>query len=614
MPFELQIDLRIVFRYDATTTQVQDWRRCFEIAAKVLYHATDGQFRLNELDVINNGGKDKKANAYIYPYAGTSETGSKIYIKDDEKLKPHTIVHELGHFLFDLGDEYKKRPNGTYERRCRTDPTTGRCLMEFGASDGVHINQTGDVVQGPVQYFCYAEHDPDRDTEQQIRRRMSCWDWIKVVHPGVTIPTGTISTQLAGEDLPTWTLTQYAKWQVVFLDGTPSVNNTAAMSGLKSGLRLWADLLSVSSAGDRFAIVAAATNPVLVPLIQLEQDSDIDAIQQQIDDFEFEAGAGDFAAALASLNTLQTGRPAPSNPELTLLSFGPTPTNASLPDPAPNTGHIYLHTFAASVGGVVGKMFQASNNNNSEFRATDTPLDKASVKFDTLAEITELATTLLTDAELVLFHRTNEHESLDPSSESGSYSFELAPGASELICVIVLDRPIARDFDWDLQPAGDSGETRTGEDYLVRVISDPTPGRWTLTLQQAPEFQLMVAARNPQLDVELEVRQDARHSVRVTAFVESPELALGLDAELFILRADGTGEPQQVTMRISEQQVWQYEATVALADPGLYTLEARFRNVGEAIPYDRPPPDEKEYTLIPVPNFQRVVRKDFVID
>ncbi|MBI4863624.1 MAG: VWA domain-containing protein [Candidatus Riflebacteria bacterium] len=106
--------LNLTVYYGYVETDMATWKATFEQVNTMLYRATDGKLELGKLTLTTS--LDAKGGADIIVHGGTGgakatpgglgDSGNVDLWQDDERKAPLTIVHELGHYAFDLFDEY----------------------------------------------------------------------------------------------------------------------------------------------------------------------------------------------------------------------------------------------------------------------------------------------------------------------------------------------------------------------------------------------------------------------------------------------------------------------------------------------------------------------------
>ncbi len=198
------INLAVMAKYDSNALGHKlRWRRSFEFASSILFHATNGQMQFGEIYFIDAGTPTSDEDILLENLSGDSLTTAitpdpfcgQIFLKLHVMNEPLVTIHEIGHYVITLGDEYW----GAI-RVCQNDPATHQCIMEFGRNFGLQLDNCGEVaeLQPPdvVGQFCFGDHPhvpiplptPNR---QEYRHRQSCWETLHKLYPMVALPTGT---------------------------------------------------------------------------------------------------------------------------------------------------------------------------------------------------------------------------------------------------------------------------------------------------------------------------------------------------------------------------------------------------------------------------------------
>ncbi len=202
-------DLLVVCK-KGVNPSVKEWnslRDNFKRASNFLYDSTDGQVRLGtikfrEYNLIDHFFADvvltrDYAAALVLPLGlGYIELGSSL-IPDNGDHAYGTIVHELGHYKFGLGDEYIGFvfDNSMY---CRSTERHGSLMdVPFNHSFDVRGNSEFCTLAGPNSH-----HDPrDLSTGQPaassqdglwgwLGEYTSCWEVINRYNNSIRIPEG----------------------------------------------------------------------------------------------------------------------------------------------------------------------------------------------------------------------------------------------------------------------------------------------------------------------------------------------------------------------------------------------------------------------------------------
>ena len=203
-------DLLVVCKLGIVPTE-PEWESLdvnFKRAANFLYDATDGQVRLGAVTMKNFNVIDAVLANIMLTDASEAKTvpgwwifGYIVLGKDISPVEEgwwhaySTIVHELGHYNFGLGDEYTDRPGGSQNRYCRSTVRSGtlmdRAYHPTWRSDGISEFCTPSGASR-----VNSAHDP-RDlatgstaqTAQDTANHESCWQTIHDYNNAIQIPS-----------------------------------------------------------------------------------------------------------------------------------------------------------------------------------------------------------------------------------------------------------------------------------------------------------------------------------------------------------------------------------------------------------------------------------------
>ncbi len=174
--------------FSATSTELALWRAALQAASTSLFFATDGLMSIGKITVSNHKAGLSKADLLLTNFSGASSTygtlvpqvpGNQVILRSDEVAHPGVIVHEFGHYLFSLKDEYKLSQSGSTRKGTCTHgpPTESACLMEYSSSGDTINLSTGKFSPGVVRQFCcQANHSSNNN--QHVVNGKSCWQTI----------------------------------------------------------------------------------------------------------------------------------------------------------------------------------------------------------------------------------------------------------------------------------------------------------------------------------------------------------------------------------------------------------------------------------------------------
>lgn len=171
-------------------------------------------------------------------------------------------VHEIGHYVVTLGDEYKKKTGGT-SRVCQNNPATHQCIMEFGRNFGLRLDNAGDVasVQPPqvVNQFCFGGHPHvpqipiplPTDNGQESKHHQSCWVTLKKIYPKLVLPTGApiVNTIQPIQWIELSSVHRFA----IAIPSHPAFAPPLVEMAIKNAAKEWVNRLA--STGDQLALV-----------------------------------------------------------------------------------------------------------------------------------------------------------------------------------------------------------------------------------------------------------------------------------------------------------------------------------------------------------------------
>ncbi len=177
-------NLLVSVEWDATQTQLFEYRdRIFE-TSELIYNATDGQFCIEQVSVVDNARHWDSADIRIHSSInrrsnarlnGISGDSGRINMNPIDAFFPGTWLHEFGHYLFNVSDEYKEGIGW--------DPSNGpvRCTLASSSnspefSDGA--GKDSSLMRGArfkaMKKFC-SNHPENPHVDGTAQGPEDCW-------------------------------------------------------------------------------------------------------------------------------------------------------------------------------------------------------------------------------------------------------------------------------------------------------------------------------------------------------------------------------------------------------------------------------------------------------
>ncbi len=213
-------NLRVSVEWDASTEELMTYRDRFLETSELLYNATEGQFCIERLSVVGNARHWDSADVRVYAsiqqssYAtprGVRGSSGRITMNPIDTNFPGTLLHELGHYLFGLRDEYKAGSNWDSSNgspRCTLASGDGTSVFSDGGSKHACV-MNGHRGAAPKK-FCSAHPDnPHVDGTEQ--GGTDCWTvileqygpaGIGLTSPAPWGPRGPVQRQAIVDRLP----------------------------------------------------------------------------------------------------------------------------------------------------------------------------------------------------------------------------------------------------------------------------------------------------------------------------------------------------------------------------------------------------------------------------
>ncbi len=265
------INLAVMAKYNSNALGHKlRWQRSFEFASSILFDATNGQMQFGEIYFIDAGTPTSDEDIFLENLPGDSLTTvmghdpfcGQIILKSHVMNEPLVTIHEIGHYVVTLGDEYE-HATGV----CQNDPTTHQCIMEFGSGYGLRLDDSGNVTavqpQNVVNQFCFCDHPhvpPPLPTPngQETKHRQSCWETLHKLYPLVALPSGTSvpSTLQPVQWIELSTDSRYA----ILIHGDPLFAAFPVEQAIKNAVKEWVN--QVASTDNQLALSLGSSGTI----------------------------------------------------------------------------------------------------------------------------------------------------------------------------------------------------------------------------------------------------------------------------------------------------------------------------------------------------------------
>ncbi|MCK4303685.1 MAG: VWA domain-containing protein, partial [Candidatus Eisenbacteria sp.] len=355
-----KLTLNAVFMYNETDFNPNTaWEGAFTRASQLLYNATEGQVQIgtvnlynncpevhNKADVMINSGSGG-ASAHV---GGLGTNGLHVYVYNDTHTQnvatargQFGIVHEFGHYVFALYDEYKDTAGNSTS--CISPTSTIASIMDGGTTVQPN-NQRTEWSIPAYQANC-------SNTAQFQKRGMTCWPWIedyvkKEYGATLTAPTAYDQSMPAGHQALTFNYYDCKVRAVVCLDRSGSMSGDK-MTTAKAGGRLFVDLTRDT---DELGVSSYADSPSVNYNIALMAAANKTAAKTAIDALSV-TGSTNIGGGLLTSLTMITGQGDPvSNEVIILLSDGQHNTGTHPNDviPALQARGVTVYTIGLGAG------------------------------------------------------------------------------------------------------------------------------------------------------------------------------------------------------------------------------------------------------------------------
>lgn len=554
-----RFELTISFLFTPTDAVRARWKNAFEHASAMLFEATHGQMRFGSIVFAEEGLANREADALILPTPGAVTAfqlgfrapGFPMVLRSPADEYPAYIVHEFGHYAFDLGEEYITRPtqDGRSPPLCNPEPdgmAKRACFMAYvkGYTRRLEFDDSGavknvDRSQEKVTQFC-DPHNHQAHNDQHDRHGESCWQTIVRRYPDLVMPTGLSATPSVRAPDPPSFVARGASQQLVFVvDKSPDTEPYSTFRAVRGAFRFLQQGLKPKQVD-------------LLLIVNGDYKSKFQGRWKAI--WDHPGPSPGIVASLELALELGTARDHEVTPacSVLLVSDGRGPldgldelierlVDARVRVCCVGAGHHADHSVLRRVAWITGGSYE---------RTTDDP-DVLNVQRDVQEALSLAAVELVEDYGLVSLRRYGakhqpsviESRQRGDSGRGAHISAHIEKGSEHALFVLMS----AAHHGLSLDVEHDSGASvdlkrDTSASYELLSIDNPPPGSWTLTVQVRDSlwrpwhrevgFTLAVFSRNPQIQTGL---RDTK-----------PAHAVGDDVDVMAIAYHSEPEPEGV--------------------------------------------------------------------
>lgn len=515
------VDMSVLFMFDATPNfnPNHDWEGSITRASELLYNATDGQVQLGEISLYNNCPQMiDKADVLISPGTGRAAAHpgglgklgwhTFLYNENDSlnlnDQRGHvTVVHELGHYVFELYDEYRDI-DGNEFKDTNGNPiacvpgSTEASLMDAGGS---YNNQRTEFALYSTELLSCANTEQVQKTKQilQTPEGIIDWPWIKYTvqknyGANLSMPQVRDTVMPPGHQAPTFKYFDCSVRGVVTLDRSGSMAG-AKLATAKQGAQNFIDLASVSTNSttapvvDHIGIASYSSMPSVDYQISPMTGTHKSAAKATIGALSA-SGATNIGGGLQTALDMILGEGDPvSNEVIILLSDGLHNTGTAPASVLPAIQNRGVTVYTIGVGGDVDASLMsniASATGGAYAFAADaqqlqTHFEKIYQQVRKNGEITELTSTPTTPLVLAAGQATNLMVEIDSyTTQGGEATFFLSWSTGNLDLKLTRpDQTAVNDTDPDVLL---HSKGATSELYRMK---NPATGAWVVNITSA---------------------------------------------------------------------------------------------------------------------------------
>ncbi len=327
------------------------WHNALAAVSEMLFAATMGQMQLGRLSFWNEGAIDSTTDIVVADTPGSDADTplssddepfvDQITLHQDTFQIPLIALHELGHYLFCLREEYREVPGGS-DPRCTCDPSSGACIMEFGAAHSLQLGSDGLPTLAQPAYvvdrFCFENHLDGVagdvlsiwENGQHFSYQMSCWHKIHQMFDQrggsagrMRLPNDLTATAAAHQAVE-WTVLESISRLAVVILGSTVLPDQAMIAAIRQAM-----IARIRWEIGKESQVALWTDASVEPIVAMDriQDNDIQALLARIGGARFGDNASNAIPFLSIMQAAvrQFRSPASAADTLVLVAPGRLP-------------------------------------------------------------------------------------------------------------------------------------------------------------------------------------------------------------------------------------------------------------------------------------------------
>lgn len=622
-----EFELFVSFRYHASPEELDKWRVCLTRVSEMLHYATHGDARFSTIYYANDFYGESSADAFVradliqshvvVPNAFGKES-QHMHLAASAAASPFIVLHEFGHHVFGLGDEYNANgPMCTAQQRDKVivgpgDAADEACIMgstpktysgTYPRTDRIAydaVAQTWVVEKGWIREFCNPlNHVADNGSSQnalhevpgQPNRGKSCAEVIQDQHTIRVEPwTG---PNLAEDDhqAPQWLAADLTLDAALLLDDYVTAAPGAVAAAQDQGL-----MQSVNHFREVFVGPDALVEPIH---FCAEPPHDAPTVLSSIDQ-----------AIEAGRNVINGSGRRAATQVIVLFSTGQNPISdpVELGRKLARDGILFR---AVGSGGDRAGLQQLAQHSRGSYYEVEPERGSHIVRdhIMNLANQLRLGTPICRVSSGSL---QGDEPPLMVTVEQGSAGLKLLLShTSDESLQLLVKRPGGAEF------LSEESEVTPLDGALTLSVRDPEPGDWEVQVEppmggDAVQYTLTAYSENPEIYIGLSGAQrvyQLGETINLYLVVSSPMPVVGLADPVarVTLPKRGTEEPASWALALEPRQGGAYQVSFKAEDPGAYEVEIDVRNEGGAVPVGGPEPDAN-ISVPDIPLFSRVKR------
>lgn len=502
-----KLNLVVSMRFNASGAVLDQWKTLFGQVSSLLFEATGHRHQIGKILVCPNNTATQKADIHVAASGSVAVTApngfgtdAHAFVSDDPRTPALIVLHELGHYVYNLREEYEDDSGiGGFVCLRGVNGSPG-CIMEAGVqpSDATSITQ-----------FCNAgnHNATPRHSQNTQHNNQSCWETM-VTQSGAWSGSALSANADPNAQLQPirWIPLEARQHFALVIDRSGSMAG-AKMAEAKTGARWWVDRTGrIDMLDTRMAVFSFSDSPTrnfpasgFAQISNEQTRGDAEGAIENLNAGGMTAIGDALRMALNAMPPVQDS----AHPVIVLLTDGhnnrgEAPSNVFT---ALRARNVQVHIIGIGPDINAQMLNEIATGTNGQFRRAFMERgDERRQEFDIRVAMHEISGIAQENGGIVLSRSSTQIEGRAEAlieQGCGLATFLLSWQNPREPALLQLVDPTGK------QAAAGPGVhvIEGGQPYMAYQVESPEPGAWEMQIDRKGEsaFQLMVFSENPSL-------------------------------------------------------------------------------------------------------------------